>query len=409
MIQPNLKWYTGISGEKRLSPRCPFASVHTCPRYYASVSMLGEWGIATQIDPREDKRLLNSWKRSDLWPMVAEQDTGIAGAPGKPSMFSRFCPEVSFERFGWFGSFLAYHADEIDADAAHRRLGREGASGSDWRWGWSAVTPMHYSECPLYSPLSNTPAKAQMKSGRTILQRYRLLGLWGKLAAWGSVASIIGLGSFFLPQQKSPIKTQANTVTSAPGATILQSARDIVINSPPAPPKKPESQRLAGRPASIQSAPPQAAPGRLTVGKVDQGPCSVLQIGGQGNQASGGNCGSPEPKIAWKQDEGPLRDGKASVDLTLSVDHSMEVPAFYAICDRPCETIGAMVFPGLTQNFFLQYPSPNKTGFGFSAPRPLGPGVRVIWTIRARDGIQPFQVTEVQKEKLDPNAAPPGK
>ena len=75
------------------------------------------------------------------------------GPKDKPSLFSNFCPEVSFDTFGWFASNLASYADEIDADFAHRRLAKEGASVQDWRWAWSQATPTHYTECPLYSPL----------------------------------------------------------------------------------------------------------------------------------------------------------------------------------------------------------------------------------------------------------------
>jgi hypothetical protein len=267
LIQPDLEWYANFSKEKGLPPRCQFASVHRCPRYYASVSILGDCGVATRIDPKEDKRLLKRWKRSGLWPVVAGQDTGVMGEPGKPSMCSKFCPEVSFERFGWFASFLACHADEIDVDVAHRNLACEGAPGSDWRWAWAAVTPMHYSACPFYSPLLNKPEMAEIKFRRTILQRYRQLGFWGKLAAWGSVASIIGVVLFFLPQPKAPVNSQSNTVTGAPGATILQSGRDIVISSPPqaskanldAPPSKPPipkhapSQTMINSPGGIQA------------------------------------------------------------------------------------------------------------------------------------------------------------
>jgi hypothetical protein len=152
-IQPDLKWYTGISATKGLPPRCPFASVHRCPRYYQSLSLLGEAGITTRIEPEEDKRLLDQWKRSDLWPVVNEQATSVMGAPEEPHHFSKFCPEVSFERFGWFASHLSYHADEIDQDAAQSRLADEGAPGTDWQWIWALVTPMHYANCPLYSPL----------------------------------------------------------------------------------------------------------------------------------------------------------------------------------------------------------------------------------------------------------------
>lgn len=37
------------------------------------------------------------WKRSDLWPTTDEQATSIVGTPGKPSIYSGFCPEVAFE------------------------------------------------------------------------------------------------------------------------------------------------------------------------------------------------------------------------------------------------------------------------------------------------------------------------
>lgn len=152
-IQPDLPWYTEISASKNLSPRCPFASVHRCPRYYESISLLGQVGVATSIDADEDQSLLERWKRSDLWPVTKEQAVQVMGAEGKPSHFHNFCPEVSFDRFGWFASHLSYHADEIDVDVAHRNLANEGATAHDWRWTWSLATPMHYADCRLYSPL----------------------------------------------------------------------------------------------------------------------------------------------------------------------------------------------------------------------------------------------------------------
>jgi hypothetical protein len=148
--QPNLKWYSEISAGKNLSPRCPFASVHRCPRYYQSVSLLGEAGVATAIEPEEDRRLLDLWKRTDLWPVVDEQHAAVWG---RHSNSSNFCPEVSFERYGWFASHLAYYPDEQDMDVAHRNLAEEGAPGSDWRWNWAQIVPMHYADCPLYSQL----------------------------------------------------------------------------------------------------------------------------------------------------------------------------------------------------------------------------------------------------------------
>jgi hypothetical protein len=34
-------------------------------------------------------------------------------------------------------------------------LGQERASANDWRWAWSAVSEMHYTECHLYSLLKH--------------------------------------------------------------------------------------------------------------------------------------------------------------------------------------------------------------------------------------------------------------
>jgi len=152
-MQPDLKWYTEISAAKNFAPRCPFASVHRCPRYYQSLSLLGEAGVTTRIEPNEDEKLLKQWKRSDVWPAVHEEATSVVGPSGEPHHFLKFCPEVSFDRFGWFASDLSCHNDEIDEDAAHSRLIDEGASGEDWHWIWAFVKPMHYTDCPLYSSL----------------------------------------------------------------------------------------------------------------------------------------------------------------------------------------------------------------------------------------------------------------
>ena len=152
IIVPDIEWYRRQSQKMDVTPRCPFASVEMCPRYYQSLSLLKDTRT-TAIGPKEDKRLLRHWKKSGLWPKINEQATAIAGNPNNPGHFWNFCPEIAFDRFGYFASDLNAYADELDIELAHEKLGREGAPSKDWRWAWSSINPMHYSKCPLYSVL----------------------------------------------------------------------------------------------------------------------------------------------------------------------------------------------------------------------------------------------------------------
>lgn len=146
---PDLNWYLTKSEKSNSSPRCPFATIESCPRFYQSLSLLGGAG-STSIEQSEDERLLEKWKASDLWPKTGEQETIIYG---NDKFFDKFCPEVAFERFGYFASYLGRYSDELDQDLAHKKLGEMGASSKDYRWAWSSVMPMHFTECPLYSVL----------------------------------------------------------------------------------------------------------------------------------------------------------------------------------------------------------------------------------------------------------------
>src|SRR6266481_201205 len=166
----DLDWYIGESSQKGTpTPRCPFANADHCPRYYQSLSLLGGAGF-TGLSPNEEKRLLKKWTRSALWPKTAEQATSVSGSERKADMFSNFCPEVAFDGFGLFATFLSRYADELDLETAHTRLAMRHVDRSDWRWQWSSMIPMHYSACPIYSLLANQKANHQRSVSRNTAQ-----------------------------------------------------------------------------------------------------------------------------------------------------------------------------------------------------------------------------------------------
>jgi len=155
---PDFEWYAAVSSARRLSPRCQFASVERCPRYWQSLSLLGELG-STKLDPKREEDLQRRWERSEYWPPTAEYATAIFGSKDKydqwkgPSL-SNFCPEATYDRFRYFASAMSAYGDEIDKALAHESLAKERAPASDPRWEWAHVRPMHYTECPYYSLLS---------------------------------------------------------------------------------------------------------------------------------------------------------------------------------------------------------------------------------------------------------------
>lgn len=154
-VEPNIEWYLRTSLERGVEPRCPFATVERCPRYLASLALLEHMGH-TSISDDEYQKLHKKWENSELIPRIAEQDTAVSGSPHSKCM-SNYCPEVSFESFGVFASLLCEHGDEIDKEVAFSRLGKANVPAESWKWRWAALKPMHYTECPLYSPLLRLP------------------------------------------------------------------------------------------------------------------------------------------------------------------------------------------------------------------------------------------------------------
>ncbi len=170
-------WYTSLSQEKGLEPRCPFANLDRCPKYFHSLEELdyAQEGLEQRRRPilsQDDvNRLWDKWKHTDVWTTaklhqpsigmtgvgepIEDEDRRPVYKEYKPTGSTNFCPEVSFDYFGFFAS------------AAQRALDADEGANDDWKTGWSAVTPIHYSECPLYSLL---PAKG-LESEETEAQR----------------------------------------------------------------------------------------------------------------------------------------------------------------------------------------------------------------------------------------------
>lgn len=152
MQKPDFEWYSARSDKVNGAQRCPFASANRCPRYYASLFLLGEVGIATKFSQADQVKLDKKWESFEA--TIGEEGASISGgSDNSTKAMSNFCPEVSYKIFGLFASGLYPHHGEIDRALVHERLGREGADLSDPRWQWASVTPCHYTECSEYSIL----------------------------------------------------------------------------------------------------------------------------------------------------------------------------------------------------------------------------------------------------------------
>lgn len=186
---PDLNWYTSVSARKNLTPRCPYAAVRRCPRYYQSISLLGGHGITKKLEPKKDRQLLEFWSISDIWPSTREEAVSISSSNNEAKLFSNLCPEVGFEVFGWFASVLSRFADETDRDTTHRAM-MMGGVGPKWQWSWARISPSHYSECSVYSLLVSAPIDMNRKADILVLRpgafgvSVDLKGLFRKLRDW---------------------------------------------------------------------------------------------------------------------------------------------------------------------------------------------------------------------------------
>lgn len=115
--------------------------------------MLGHAGTITSISSEKSAQLDALWEKSELSPVIAEEDTGITSSDGRLLSIENFCPEVSFKFFRYYARFLASYADEIDKEYGHRIAERENIE-NDWRFRWATVSACHYLECSIYTQVN---------------------------------------------------------------------------------------------------------------------------------------------------------------------------------------------------------------------------------------------------------------
>lgn len=152
-IYPDLAWYSVQSERKALPGRCPFANVHKCPRYFESVALLSDVGTTDRMPKEIHDTAQAKWHNHELAPASGETAASISGG-AVPNCYANFCPEVAFDTFRLFSNLFIRIVDPIDRSEAEKVIKEDPAPpGKDWRWVWSHVEPLHFSDCSYYSIL----------------------------------------------------------------------------------------------------------------------------------------------------------------------------------------------------------------------------------------------------------------
>lgn len=148
-VIPNAEWYKSKSADSNVASACPYANAHKCPRYYSSLYLLGKTKVTTSIAEDKTKALDEFWEKSEILPIIAEDDSSIFGSDGKKS-YINFCPEIAFSYLGYYANNLISYADEIDQDIGQRIAEKENLD-NNWRHYWSSVSACHYLECTAFN------------------------------------------------------------------------------------------------------------------------------------------------------------------------------------------------------------------------------------------------------------------
>jgi hypothetical protein len=182
-------------------------------------------------------------------------------------------------------------------------------------------------------------------------------------------------------------------LTRAMQAKIQKESRPVVTPTPGVPPIS------TGKATSAPPTDKPASDGGSTPATINNAPGGFAISGGIVTNPTVNNYGPLPATLRWSQEpqeQGVDGDNKvSSVMVNLSADRSVEVPAFIAVCDRPCETLRAMA-AGLSQIAPLTFPNqPTVTGINMLQPRPWGAGIPVYWQIRGLDS-EPIHILRIE-------------
>lgn len=146
---PDINWYEKTSSSKSLPQRCPYATIKLCPKYFFSYSLCAKVGSTSKLSNKDDYEVMKFWESTNYLPMIAESEPTISGNDIKN--YRNYCPEVLYTLFGYFASSVHHFNDEIDQQIAEIRLTKIKADRNNWRWYYSSIIPLHYSDCEYFS------------------------------------------------------------------------------------------------------------------------------------------------------------------------------------------------------------------------------------------------------------------
>ena len=105
-----------------------------------------------------------------------------------------------------------------------------------------------------------------------------------------------------------------------------------------------------------------------------------------------GNPAAGNAQVYWAQN--PLKEGDAGeLELRFRVYGPVDIPAFVAICDKPCKVERASAGAGSEGTELTGSTSRNIAGYIFKKPRPMPAGTEGYMVLRG-PGSGGFQVTE---------------